>query len=70
MREDFPTAVPEESYGQIILRFLKFGLLAWGRPVAQIAMIRQELVDEEHWVTNDRFNRVLAVYQVLPGFLD
>jgi len=30
-------------------------------------MIRQELVDEERWVTNERFNRVLAVYQVLPG---
>jgi chromate transporter len=60
-------AVPHESYRKIFLRFLKFGLLAWGGPVAQIAMIRQELVDEEHWVTNERFNHVLAVYQVLPG---
>jgi chromate transporter len=41
--------------------------MAWGGPVAQIGMIRQELVDEERWVTNERFNRVLAVYQVLPG---
>lgn len=24
-------------------------------------------MDEEHWVSSDRFNRVLAVYQVLPG---
>jgi len=56
-----------EPYLKLFLRFLRFGLLAWGGPVAQIAMIRQELVDEEHWVTNDRFNRVLAVYQVLPG---
>ena len=63
-----PTAeVPQESYARIFLRFLKFGLLAWGGPVSQIAMIRQELVEEEHWVTNERFNRVLAVYQVLPG---
>ncbi len=30
-------------------------------------MIRRELVDEEHWVSPERFNRVLAVYQVLPG---
>lgn len=67
MIEERLVAVPQESYGQIFLRFLKFGLLAWGGPVAQIAMIRQELVDEEHWVTNERFNRVLAVYQVLPG---
>jgi len=58
---------PREAYGQLFLRFLRFGCLAWGGPVAQIAMIRQELVDEEHWVSNDRFNRILAVYQVLPG---
>ncbi len=35
--------------------------------MAQIAMIRHELVDEERWTTPERFHRVLAVYQVLPG---
>jgi len=59
--------VPREAYARIFLRFLKFGLLAWGGPVAQIAMIRQELVEEEKWISPERFNRVLAVYQVLPG---
>jgi chromate transporter len=52
---------------QIFLRFLRFGALAWGGPMAQIAMIRQELVEEEKWVDKDRFNRAFAVYQVLPG---
>jgi chromate transporter len=60
-------APPRESYLRLFLRFLRFGLLAWGGPVAQIAMIRQELVDEEHWISSERFNRILAVYQVLPG---
>jgi chromate transporter len=60
-------APSSESYGQLFLRFLRFGFLAWGGPVAQIAMIRHELVDEEHWISNERFNRTLAVYQVLPG---
>jgi chromate transporter len=60
-------SIPRESPLRIFLRFLRFGLLAWGGPVAQIAMIRQELVEEERWVTKERFNRVLAVYQVLPG---
>lgn len=57
----------KESYGRLFLRFLRFGLLAWGGPVAQIAMIRQELVEEEKWLPSERFNRVLAVYQALPG---
>ena len=51
----------------IFLRFLRFGLLAWGGPVAQIAMIKRELVEEDKWVEPARFNRLLAVYQVLPG---
>jgi len=56
-----------ETYASLFLRFLRFGLLAWGGPIAQIAMIRQELVDEEKWISNDRFKRVLGVYQALPG---
>ena len=59
--------VPREPLGKLFLRFLKFGSLAWGGPVAQIAMIRQELVAEEKWVSPQHFNRVLAMYQVLPG---
>lgn len=62
-----PTAVPRLSLPALFLRFLRFGFLAWGGPVAQIAMIRHELVDQERWITSDRFNRALAVYQVLPG---
>jgi chromate transporter len=62
-----PARVPREPLGRLFLRFLRFGALAWGGPVAQIAMIRQELVEEERWVTRDQFNRALAVYQVLPG---
>ena len=48
-------------------RFLRFGFLAWGGPVAQIAMIKRELVEEERWIEPSRFNRLLAIYQVLPG---
>ena len=51
----------------IFARFLKFGALAWGGPAAQIAMIKRECVDEEHWVDEETFKKTLAVYQVLPG---
>jgi chromate transporter len=51
----------------IFWRFLRFGFLAWGGPVAQIAMIKRELVEEERWIEPSRFNRLLAIYQVLPG---
>ena len=60
-----PEARP--TLAAIFARFLRFGLLAWGGPVAQIAMIKRELVEEEQWLSPERFNRLLAVYQVLPG---
>jgi chromate transporter len=56
-----------ESPRAIFLRFLKFGCLAWGGPAAQIAMIKRECVDEEGWISDATFKKLLAVYQVLPG---
>jgi chromate transporter len=58
---------PRLSHAALFLKFLRFGCLAFGGPVAQIAMIRQALVDEEKWIESPRFNRLLAVMQVLPG---
>ena len=60
-------ATIHQTKAQIFWRFLKFGSLAWGGPFAQIAMIKKELVEEEKWITPEKFNRVLAVYQALPG---
>jgi chromate transporter len=57
----------KQSLTGIFWRFLRFGFLAWGGPVAQIAMIKRELVEDERWVDPSRFNRLLAIYQVLPG---
>ena len=63
-----PTPAPHaDRPGAIFLRFLKFGALAWGGPAAQIAMIKQECVDQEQWVDEETFKKTLAVYQVLPG---
>lgn len=58
---------PALTYGGVFLRFLRFGVMAFGGPVAQIAMVRRELVEEEGWISGPRFNRLLAVMQALPG---
>ena len=57
-----PGQSTELSLMSLFFRFLRFGFLAWGGPVAQIAMIKRELVDEEQWIEPARFNRLLAVY--------
>ncbi|WGM48893.1 Chromate transport protein [Brevundimonas sp. NIBR10] len=58
---------PTLTYPALFLRFLRFGAMAFGGPVAQIAMIRKELVDQERGISSGHFNRLLAVLQVLPG---
>lgn len=58
---------PAISHAALFLRFLTFGSLAFGGPVAQIAMIKRELVERERWMLPDHFKRLLAVMQVLPG---
>ena len=58
---------PDISLLALFLKFLRFGCLAFGGPVAQIAMVRQSLVEEESWISAGRFNRLLAVMQILPG---
>jgi chromate transporter len=62
-----PVESGHDSLRSLFVRFLKFGLLAWGGPAAQISMISKECVDEERWVSGETFKRTLAVYQVLPG---
>ena len=59
-----PPAIP---LLRLFLIFLRFGCLAFGGPVAQIAMIKRELVETTPWISPARFNRLLAVMQALPG---
>ncbi|KAJ3281593.1 hypothetical protein HK104_011376 [Borealophlyctis nickersoniae] len=44
-----------------------FGFNAWGGPVAQIALLKDHLVLKQKWISVTRFNKVYAVYQILPG---
>jgi chromate transporter len=62
-----PASPPQIGLVALFLRFLRFGMLAFGGPVAQIAMVRHALVEEERWIAPERFNRLLAVMQALPG---
>lgn len=59
---------PKLSLPRLFWYFLyNFGLFAWGGPVAQIALIKEQIVVKEKWITLARFQRVFAIYQILPG---
>ncbi|HET6404830.1 MAG TPA: chromate efflux transporter [Candidatus Thermoplasmatota archaeon] len=64
----FGAGNPERpSLRYVFLRFLRYGFLAWGGPVAQIGLMHRELVERDGWVEEGRFRKTLALYQALPG---
>ncbi|MEM9975978.1 MAG: chromate transporter, partial [Pseudomonadota bacterium] len=47
--------------------FARIGLLSFGGPAAQIALMHRELVDERTWLTEQQFLRALSFCMLLPG---
>ncbi len=47
--------------------FLKIGLLSFGGPAAQIAMMHREVVDEKRWVEERDYLGALSFCMLLPG---
>jgi chromate transporter len=47
--------------------WLKIGLLSFGGPAAQIALMHRELVEKRRWVSDGRFLHALNYCMVLPG---
>ena len=47
--------------------FLRIGLLSFGGPAGQIALMHRELVDERGWISEDDYLHALNVCHLLPG---
>lgn len=47
--------------------FAKIGLLSFGGPAGQIALMHSELVDEKQWIDEKRFLHALNFCMLLPG---
>jgi chromate transporter len=48
-------------------RFLQIGLLSFGGPAAQIALMHRVLVEETRWLSEKRFLDALSFCMLLPG---
>ena len=47
--------------------FGRIGVLSFGVPAAQIAMMHRDLVDERRWLTEQEYLRALSLCMLLPG---
>ena len=53
--------------GELTIVFARIGLLSFGGPAAQIALMHKELVEDRHWLTERQFLNALSFCMLLPG---
>ena len=64
-RDDFVPQAP--AYPELFRVFGRIGLLSFGGPAAQIALMQRELVEERGWLEQADFLRALSFCMLLPG---
>jgi chromate transporter len=58
---------PEADFTTALKVHLKIGLLSFGGPAGQIALMQQEIVERRRWVSPQTFDRGLSFSMMLPG---
>ena len=62
-----PGTLPPPSFSQSAAVFARIGILSFGGPAAQIALMQRELVDQRGWLDQGDFLRALSFCMFLPG---
>jgi chromate transporter len=58
---------PTVSFSEATRTWLRVGLLSFGGPAGQIAVMHRILVDEKRWIGEERFLHALSYCMLLPG---
>jgi chromate transporter len=62
-----PGEIRDASLGEIALAFLKLGTIAFGGPAAHLAMMEEEFVRRQRWITQAEFLDRMAAANLIPG---
>ena len=62
-----PKPLAPPTFGQALLYWLRLGLLSFGGPAGQIALMHEDLVVRKRWISERRFLHALNYCMVLPG---
>ncbi|WP_193336528.1 chromate efflux transporter [Devosia beringensis] len=60
-------APPHPSLAEATAVWARIGLLSFGGPAGQIALMHKELVEERRWISESRFLHALNFCMLLPG---
>lgn len=58
---------PVPQLGDLVRVFGRIGLLSFGGPAAQIALMHRELVEDRAWLSEEQYLRALSFCMLLPG---
>ena len=58
---------PAPSFAELLRVFGRIGLINFGGPAGQIALMHKTLVDEKQWIEEDAYLRALNFCHLLPG---
>jgi chromate transporter len=64
---DQPPTTPFPTMREAFRVWLRIGLLSFGGPAAQIALMHREVVEQHRWVSDARFLHALNFCMLLPG---
>ena len=62
-----PTAARLPSFADALRVWLRIGLLSFGGPAGQIALLHREVVEQRRWIGERRFLHALNFCNLLPG---
>jgi chromate transporter len=63
--DNIKTTAP--SHAELFRVFGRIGLLSFGGPAAQIALMHRELVEDRGWLTEKQYLQALSFCMLLPG---
>jgi len=66
-QQEVPTASPAPTFAEALRVWARIGLLSFGGPAGQIALMHRVLVDEKKWIDEQRFLAALNFCMLLPG---
>lgn len=61
------TPISSISLGELTRLFGKIGLISFGGPAGQIALMHEEVVERKQWVSEDEYLQALNLCHLLPG---
>jgi chromate transporter len=65
-QQDYEVA-RKPTFGEAARTWARIGLLGFGGPAGQIALMHRELVEERRWISESRFLHALNYCMLLPG---